>query len=76
MTLLEYGKKIGDTLKTLRQEKGISVQDVAQATGLSVSTICMYESGKRIPQDMNKITLAGFYDKTVGEIFFNDDVTK
>lgn len=44
--------------------------EVAKAIGVSVSAICMYESGDRIPRDEVKVRIAKYYGKTVGEIFF------
>lgn len=44
--------------------------EVAEAVGVSVSAICMYESGDRVPRDEVKCRIAKYYGKTVGEIFF------
>ena len=48
-----------DTLVSLRKERGLSQQQVAEDTGLSRSAIGMYETGKREP-DME--TLKKFTD--------------
>ena len=62
------GSSIGDRLILLRGKK--SRREVAEAIGVGVSTITMYELGKRIPKDDIKIRLARFYEKSIEEIFF------
>ena len=52
----------------LRGEK--SQKEVADALGISVSALSMYENGERIPRDNIKIRLANYYQKPIGEIFF------
>ena len=37
------------TLKELRESKGLVQEDLAQLLGVQASTICRYETGKRIP---------------------------
>ena len=59
---------IGARLVKLRGEK--SRAEVAEAVGVSVSALQMYENGERIPRDEIKIRLAGFYEQTVGSIFY------
>lgn len=46
-------------------------EDVANAVGVSVSAIAMYENGGRIPRDETKIKLADFYGMTVQALFFD-----
>lgn len=40
---------IGPRLRRIRQDRGLTLEDVAGATGLSVSTLSRLESGKRRP---------------------------
>lgn len=40
----------GETLKKLRESRGISQDELAKAIGVSKSSIGMYEQGKRTPQ--------------------------
>ena len=47
-----------------------SQKEVADALGISVSALSMYENGERIPRDNIKIRLANFYNKPIGDIFF------
>lgn len=61
-------KKIGDKLTKLRGNKPQS--EVAKACNISVSAICMYETGERIPRDEIKVRLARYYNVTVESIFY------
>ena len=65
-------KAIGKKLVHLRAGK--SREEVCSALGLSVSTLQMYENGKRIPQDDIKIRIAKYYETTVGGLFFSEKV--
>ena len=61
-------KKIGEKLTRFRGDRP---QDkVANAVGISVSALSMYETGNRIPRDEIKVKLARYYGSTVEEIFF------
>ena len=60
--------KIAKNLVALRGKK--SRESVANALGLRLSTLTMYEIGARIPRDENKEKIAKYYGKTVDEIFF------
>lgn len=59
---------IAEKLVKLRGNK--SREEVANAVGVSVSAISMYENGERIPRDDIKIKIAEYYQKSVQEIFF------
>lgn len=61
--------EIGARLRELRGETPRS--DVAEAVGVSVSALQMYENGARIPRDQTKVALARFYRTSVEDIFFN-----
>ncbi|KIN32323.1 helix-turn-helix transcriptional regulator [Bacillus subtilis subsp. subtilis] len=63
-------KLIGQRLLSLRAEKSRS--EVAEAVEISISALQMYETGKRIPRDEIKIKLADYYQKTVQQIFFDN----
>ena len=61
-------EEIGRRLRKLRGNA--SRENVADAVGISVSAISMYENGERIPRDVIKVELASYYRKSVQEIFF------
>lgn len=59
---------MAEKLKALRGDR--SRQEVAEAVGISVSALAMYEQGERVPRDEIKIRLAKFYHQSVSYIFF------
>ena len=61
----------GARLRALRGDK--SLDEVANATGLTRSAIFMYETEERIPRDENKVALAKYFGKSVQEIFFESE---
>jgi putative transcriptional regulator len=65
---LPNAKEIGAKLRKLRGTK--TRRDVAEACGVSVSALMMYENGARIPRDEIKVRLANYYHRSVGGIFF------
>ena len=66
-------KAIGRRLRELRGSR--TQNEVADAIGISVTAVGMYERGERIPRDEIKVKLAVFYGKTVEEIFFDKNDT-
>ncbi|MGF6354018.1 putative transcriptional regulator [Paenibacillus sp. 4624] len=48
-----------------------SREETAQAIGISVSALQMYENAQRVPKDEIKIRIANHFKKTVQEIFFD-----
>ena len=64
--------KTGSKLKNLRKKYGYTLDKLSELTGITVSSLSYYESGKRNPSDENKCLIARVYQKKVGEIFFNE----
>lgn len=62
---------IAERLKEARGD--IKRKDVCAAVGISVSTLMMYENGKRVPKDDIKSKLAKFYNKGIEELFFDHE---
>ena len=60
--------KIGRRLADLRGDK--TMKEVANAAGISVSALAMYESGKRVPRDEIKVTLARYYNNSRSNFFY------
>ena len=60
----------GKVLRELRGEQ--SQEKIAQAIGVTKSSWAMYERDERAPRDEVKIKIARFFNKSVGEIFFNN----
>ncbi len=67
--MIPYGRR----LVKLRGER--SQAEVASKIGIATSTLGMYETEQRMPRDTTKIALAKFYNTTVQDIFFTEDVT-
>lgn len=63
-------KLIGQRLRTLRGTR--SREEVAVACEVSAQAICMYETGRRIPNDSKKIKIAEYFGIPVGELFYGE----
>lgn len=61
-------EKIARKLVELRGNK--TIKEVADANGISVSALSMYEAAKRIPRDEIKVRLADYYGVDVSSLFF------
>lgn len=59
---------VGKRLKELRGNH--SKEEIAYRMGISVTSVSLYETGKRMPRDEVKVKLADFYGLTVQELFF------
>lgn len=46
---------------------------VADAVGISVSALTIYEIGQRVPRDELKVRLANYYGCTVQSLFFDQE---
>lgn len=60
-----------EKLVSARGEK--SREEVANAVGVSLSAISMYENGARIPRDEIKVKLADYFGTSVQALFFDKD---
>ena len=59
-------------IKEYREEKGLTLRDVASRSGISIGYLCHLEKGKRdnpSTEVMEKI--ANTLDKTIPEVFFS-----
>lgn len=62
-------KVVGDRLRTLRGSR--TLEDVANAVGVTSMAVSMWERGERAPSDEMKIRLANYYKKSISSIFFS-----
>ena len=60
--------KIGTFLKTLRKEKNLSQEQVADKFFVSVRTVSRWENGNTLPDISVLIELADFYDVDIREL--------
>lgn len=68
MSVKQSSKSIPERLIEARGER--KREQVANACGISVSALSMYETGARVPRDEIKVKLARFYKKSVQSLFF------
>ena len=47
-------------------------EEIANAIGISISAIGMYETGQRVPRDEIKVKLANFYNVSIESLFFDN----
>lgn len=59
-----------------RLKRGLSQSRAAEGIGINQSMLSMLESGKRKGSDTTKKKVAKFYNKSVGYLFFDDDITE
>lgn len=59
-----------------REKRGLSQLEAAKGIGISKSMLAMIETGKRSGTDTTKQKIASFYGKTVGFLFFGDNITQ
>ena len=67
---------LGESLKSLRTQKKVSLDQVAEDLGLTRQAIHNYEADIRIPRDEIKIKLANYYGVGIEELFYKDKATK
>lgn len=60
--------KIGSFLKKLRQEKGLTQEQLAEQLNISNRSVSRWETGSNLPDLSMLITLADYYDVDVREI--------
>lgn len=59
--------QIGERMKAYRKMRGLSIQKLAELSGVSGDNIYNYESGKHIPGIMKVLELADAYDISIDE---------
>ncbi len=59
---------VGQKIKMLRMEKGITQKELAKITRIAEITIRQYEAGKYIPKTKNLTKIAHALDSTIGEL--------
>lgn len=56
--------------RLIKARKGESKKKVAEACGISLSALSMYELGQRVPRDDVKKRLAQHYNVSIQELFY------
>lgn len=62
-------QKIGEFLKTLRKEKNLTQEDLADKMNVSRRTVSRWETGSNLPDLSLLVELADLYDVDMREIF-------
>ena len=62
-----------DRIKQLRKQKGLTQKEMAEAVGVGVSTVAMWESGKRTPSFKLLNDLSNLFDKSIDYILGTSD---
>ena len=70
-----YGKKVGDRLRAIRRQKGMSLQDAEEASAqeFKASVLGAYERGERAISVPRLQRLARFYNVPVDQLLPRDD---
>lgn len=67
--MVEKKASMGERIKELRRQRGLSVEEVADATGIPVPTLMEVEEHKLHPPLGNIVSLARVFEVQVGEFF-------
>jgi transcriptional regulator with XRE-family HTH domain len=62
-----------DRIKQLRKQKGLTQKEMAESVGVGVSTVAMWESGKRTPSFKLLNDLSDLFDKSIDYILGTSD---
>ena len=62
-----------DRIKQLRKQKGLTQKEMAEAVGVGVSTVAMWESGTRTPSFKLLNDLSDLFDKSIDYILGTSD---
>ncbi len=63
-----------EKLKELRSAKGMTQSQLGEYIGAKKSAVCLWESGKRQPDQETLVRLASFFSVTVDYLLGNDTV--
>lgn len=63
---------IGQRIRSLREELGISREQFCNEVGITLSAVSMYENGQRIPRDEIKVKIARVLKTSIEALFFTD----
>ncbi len=63
---------IGQRIKSLREELGLSREQFSNEVGITLSAVSMYENGQRIPRDEIKVKIARVLKTSIEALFFTE----
>lgn len=62
---------IGERLRKLRKDAGLSQQEVAENIGVTKMAVSNYEQGIRVPRDAVKVRLDDLFEQSIQELFYS-----
>lgn len=65
---------IGERIKSLRTEKGITQSELAKTLNIARSTLSQYESNQRTPSDDMKLKLSSIFDVSIDYLLGLTDI--
>ena len=81
MSILIFLKRVkyfmadfAENLKELRAERGLTLKQVADATGISINGLSQWENRKRLPNANAVIALAKFFNVTAGQLLGTEEL--
>ena len=63
---------IGQRIKSLREELGLSREQFSNEVGITLSAVSMYENGQRIPRDEIKVKISRVLKTSIEALFFTE----
>ena len=70
------GKLFGERLKDARKAKRMTLQEIADALGVSLNTVWRWEAGRQSPPDDQKKLIANILDVSVSYLLGEVEVIK
>lgn len=67
-------KIVGERMRKLRGTRTLA--EVGKALNVTSMAISLWENGERIPNDDMKVKIAAYYNTTVTDIFFSQEVNE
>ena len=64
---------ISQKLRTIRESKNVSVEELSVNINVSIATINEWESGRSLPNVSDLVELSHFFEMPVDKIIYNDD---
>jgi len=61
---------VSNTIRTIRQKKSITQEELGAAVGVTRQTIIALEKGNYIPSLLLALSLATYFKKPIGTLFF------
>lgn len=68
---MENGKRLGNQLYTLRKQKGLSQEELAEKLGVSRQAVSKWECGESLPDTDNLITIARLFEVSLDTLVGN-----